>query len=77
MLVHRLQSKRTLPQRILAVFATQHGLRLHYTFLAQRLHHPPPKVLQACWRLARQGRLVWYSDGVYGLPQGRKERPRG
>ena len=78
MLVATLQRKPTLPQRVMAVFAAQPALRLHYRLLARRLHHPiPRKVLETCVRLAGQGRLTWYGPGVYGLPQHHEEDTRG
>ena len=70
MLVHRLQRRPTLTQRVLAVFVSQPGQRLHYTALAQILHHRTPvKVGKACWCLWCQGRLTRYGEGLYGLPE--------
>jgi hypothetical protein len=67
----------TLRQRILTIFVLRHGRPIHYTRIAQQLgHRKPRRVREACWRLWCQGRLAWYTEGVYHMPRRRQQEGR-
>jgi hypothetical protein len=56
--------------QVLAVVKTHRGGPLHYKRIRHYLPHLHAyRVLNACRRLAAQGRLRWCAEGVYALPR--------
>jgi hypothetical protein len=68
MLGARVRRRLPLPERILACLTAVRG-PCHYTTIAMRLHvRPATKVMQACVRMAHDGRLTWCGEGLYQVP---------
>jgi hypothetical protein len=78
MIIPRRRPARTVPERILAVFAAHKNKPLGFRHLAVWL--PDVRfeyIAHTCWRLWGQGRLYWYEPGVYGpLPPPSQKEPR-
>jgi DNA-binding IclR family transcriptional regulator len=47
----------------------------HYTTIARHLREPYGTTLRTCYRMARDGRLVWRDEGTYALAPSKEERP--
>lgn len=62
-----------LAPRILQMLAKTSPPYLHYTEIATRLQYHSVGALHIrCHLMAKDGRLQWYGEGLYGLPSGGK-----
>ena len=65
MLVATLRRQRWPLTRRILLYLENLAEPCHYTTIARALHWPEHRVAQACWHMARYGRLRWCGEGMY------------